>query len=64
MPIFQWFVYSKIKEVSADDFDSTQHLHLGYYEDHFDLEATAYKLQGDDKGVVFWENKQQRFPSI
>ncbi|RID82355.1 DUF3986 family protein [Mesobacillus zeae] len=50
--------------MSADDFDSTQHLHLGYYEDHFDLEATAYKLQGDDKGVVFWENKQQRFPSI
>ncbi|MFB5164656.1 DUF3986 family protein [Parageobacillus toebii] len=34
-------------------FDPNQHLHLGYYENNVDLEAVAYKIQNENKWVVF-----------
>ncbi|KYD08453.1 DUF3986 family protein [Caldibacillus debilis] len=36
-------------------FDPTQHLHLGYYENGADLEAIAYKIQNENKWVVFFD---------
>ncbi|WAA08572.1 DUF3986 family protein [Fervidibacillus albus] len=39
-------------------FDSTVHLHLGYYEGRVDLEATAYKLLNEDKWIVFLNDNQ------
>ncbi|WP_113929468.1 DUF3986 family protein [Bacillus sp. P14.5] len=40
------------------NFESHQHLHIGYYENGFDLEAVAYKIQGVDKWVVFLDAEQ------
>ncbi|PKG24362.1 DUF3986 family protein [Niallia nealsonii] len=40
-------------------FDPDQHLHIGYYENGFDLEAVAYKVLGEDKWVIFWPNDQK-----
>ncbi|AKU27433.1 hypothetical protein AVP43_00144 [Geobacillus stearothermophilus] len=39
-------------------FDPNQHLHLGYYENNVDLEAVAYKIQNENKWVVFLDNEQ------
>ncbi|WP_044895236.1 DUF3986 family protein [Bacillus alveayuensis] len=39
-------------------FDSNQHLHLGYYENNVDLEAVAYKIQNENKWVVFLDHEQ------
>ncbi|MGD7022260.1 DUF3986 family protein [Rossellomorea vietnamensis] len=40
------------------NFEEHQHLHIGYYENGFDLEAVAYKIQGEDKWVVFLDAEQ------
>ncbi|WAA13155.1 DUF3986 family protein [Fervidibacillus halotolerans] len=40
------------------NFDSTVHLHIGYYEDSVDLEAIAYKLLNEDKWIVFLNDDQ------
>ncbi|WJQ11910.1 DUF3986 family protein [Geobacillus stearothermophilus] len=39
-------------------FDPNQHLHLGYYENNVDLEAVAYKIQNENKWVVFLDHEQ------
>lgn len=40
-------------------FDSNQHLHIGYYENGYDLEAVAYKVLDEDKWIVFWPKDQK-----
>ena len=42
----------------AFNFDSTQHLHLGYYGSNIDLEAIAYKVNSKDKWIIFLDNEQ------
>jgi Protein of unknown function (DUF3986) len=32
--------------------------HLGYYENNVDLEAVAYKIQNENKWVIFLDNEQ------
>lgn len=40
------------------NFDSTMHLHLGYYENHYDIEAVAYKIVNKDVWYVFIEKEE------
>ncbi|MDF9763784.1 seryl-tRNA synthetase [Peribacillus simplex] len=40
------------------NFEPDQHLHIGYYENGFDLEATAYKIAGEGKWVIFLDSDQ------
>jgi Protein of unknown function (DUF3986) len=40
------------------DFETAQHLHIGYYENGLDIEVTAYKVIGEDKWVFFIDGEQ------
>lgn len=42
------------------DYDSTQHLHLGYYEDDNDIEAVAYKRLNEEVWDVYLDLEDQQ----
>jgi hypothetical protein len=46
------------KEAMSMEFASDRHLHIGYYEKGFDLEATAYKMANEDRWLVFLHSDQ------
>lgn len=37
------------------EFDDTQHLHVGYYEDGKDIEGIFFKVAGEDTWCLFFE---------
>ncbi|MDN4527148.1 DUF3986 family protein [Fictibacillus fluitans] len=41
-------------------YDSNQHLHLGYYENSKDIEATAYKRANEDIWDVYIDLEEQQ----
>jgi len=40
------------------NFEPNHHLHIGYYDKGFDLEATAYKTVGHSEWVIFLNSDQ------
>ncbi|GGE72649.1 DUF3986 family protein [Priestia taiwanensis] len=40
-------------------FDSSMHLHVGYYENGMDVEAIGYTIQDKDTWVFFFESNQE-----
>ena len=38
------------------NFDDNYHLHVGYYEDGYDLEAVFFKVKDEDKWCMFFDN--------
>ncbi|APH04814.1 DUF3986 family protein [Bacillus weihaiensis] len=42
-------------------YDDKYHLHIGYYEDGFDLEAVAFKRQSQDIWDIFFDFEQYDF---
>jgi aminopeptidase N len=45
-------------------YDSRYHLHLGYYEEKFDYEATAYKRQSEDIWDIFFDLEQYKIENL
>ncbi|XQY90163.1 DUF3986 family protein [Metabacillus sp. HB246100] len=42
-------------------YDDKYHLHIGYYEDGFDLQAVAFKRQSQDIWDIFFDFEQYDF---
>ncbi|WP_226665253.1 DUF3986 family protein [Metabacillus litoralis] len=41
----------------SEKYDPRYHLHLGYYEDSYDLESIAFKIQSQDVWDIFFDFK-------
>lgn len=45
--------------MQLETFDPHVHLHIGYYENGYDIEATAYKVENEDHWIIFLNADQK-----
>jgi aminopeptidase N len=45
-------------------YDIRYHLHLGYYEERFDYEATAYKRKSEDIWDIFFDLEHYKIENL